>query len=400
MESEIGDDEQLLQCLEEKIASGHSMVERLKLMDKIDGIDKLIRRIQQELKFLEKVQCTGNLNKKHLQSSNLTHLDAMVARLSCAKDPISVIKPFKYQKLRLEVDIVCNGGASWVKVIARNARALTLISLGNGEYGQKSVLDQANSYLVCSKCHLHHYRPPDVIFHFAYGVEVPLASQLEQMGIIVEGDRIETNDENLNKQDELDFSKESTSDSEKDLDLQSLNTSVLSTEIKLLNLDVSALLAYVTNMVNGYNNYVYREPLLTQQAEMERKHPIKPILEDLFRDKELVICQTAYNNFMNIIDVIGGPKETQRAQELLKRVRIVDDVTTGRIMELRLGGKIKDRSRLIFATGESMKSITVSANEGFVRAARMQGIECTVFLHEPRSLSEIKEGNATSTEQS
>lgn len=176
------------------------------------------------------------------------------------------------------------------------------------------------------------------------------------------------------EQDELDFSKESTSDSEKDLDmdLQSLNTSILSTEIRLLNLDVSALLAYVTNMANGYNNYVYREPLLTQQAEMERKRPIKPILENLFRDKELMVCRTAYNNFMNIIDVIGGPKETQRAQELLKKVRIVDDVTDGRIMELRLGGKIKDRSRIIFATGESMKSITVSANEGFVRAARMQ----------------------------
>lgn len=174
------------------------------------------------------------------------------------------------------------------------------------------------------------------------------------------------------EQDELDHSKESTSDSEKDLDLQSLNTSVLSTEIRLLNLDVSALLAYITNMANGYNNYVYREPLLTQQAEMEKKRPIKPILENLFRDKELMVCQTAYNNFMNIIDVIGGPKEAQRAHELLKKVRIVDDVATGRIMELRLGGKIKDRSRLIFATGESMKSITVSANEGFVRAARMQ----------------------------
>ncbi|XP_011870007.1 PREDICTED: UPF0415 protein C7orf25 homolog isoform X2 [Vollenhovia emeryi] len=324
----------------------------------------------------------------------------MVARLSCAKDPVNVMRPFKCQKSRLEVDIVCNGGASWVKVIARNARALTLISLGNGEYGQKSILDQADSYLECSKCHLHHYRPPDVIFHFAYGIEAPLALQLEQMGIVVEGDRIDTSDENLNKQGELGFSKGSTSEKELDVDLQSLNTSVLSAEIKLLNLDVSALLAYVTNMANGYNNYVYREPLLTQQAEMERKRPIKPILENLFRDKELMVCRTAYDNFTNIIDVIGGPRETQRAQELLKKMRIVDDVTTGRIMELRLGGKIKDRSRLIFATGESMKSITVSANEGFVRAARMQDIECTVFLHEPRSLSEIKEGNATSIEQS
>jgi len=57
MEGEMGDE--LLQCLEEKIASGRSMVERLKLMDKIDGIDKLIRKIQQEIKFLEKARDTN-----------------------------------------------------------------------------------------------------------------------------------------------------------------------------------------------------------------------------------------------------------------------------------------------------------------------------------------------------
>lgn len=47
---------ELLRALGEKIASGHGMVERLRLMGKIDGIDKLIRKIQQEIKFLEKVQ--------------------------------------------------------------------------------------------------------------------------------------------------------------------------------------------------------------------------------------------------------------------------------------------------------------------------------------------------------
>lgn len=104
------------------------------------------------------------------------------------------MKPFKYQKSRLEVDIVCNGGASWIKVIARNARALTMISMGNGEYGQKSVLDQATSYLQCAKCYPHLYRPPDIIFHFAYGIEIPLATRLEHMGIIVEGDKMQCED--------------------------------------------------------------------------------------------------------------------------------------------------------------------------------------------------------------
>ncbi|CAK9833616.1 UPF0415 protein C7orf25 homolog [Anthophora retusa] len=400
---------ELLRCLEEKIDSGKATIDRLKLVGKIDGVEKLMRKIQQEIRFLEKVQSTGNVKKEHLQSTNLIHLNAIVARLFCANEPTNVMKPFKYQKSRLEVDIVCNGGASWVKVIARNARALTLISMGNGEYGQKSVLDQATGYLQCAKCYPHLYRPPDVIFHFAYGIEIPLATCLERMGVIVEGDKMQCEDtKNIDIHDSEDkfstwmYSLESTEESleeyEKGInsDLDLLNTSSLKTEIKLLNLDVSTLLAYVTNMTNGYDCFVYREPLLTQQAEMERKHPVKPVLESFFNGKELIVCQTAYDNFMNIIDVIGGPKETLRAKELLDKVQIVNDIPTGRIMEkLSLGGKIKDRSRLVFATGENMKSITVSANEGFVRAARMQGIECTVFLHEPRSLSEIKEGYAT-----
>lgn len=171
-----------------------------------------------------------------------------------------------------------------------------------------------------------------------------------------------------------------------DPDLDDLNTTSLNTEIKLLNLDVSTLLAYVTNMTNGYDRFIYREPLLTQQAEMERKCPVKPILEDLFTGKELFVCQTAYENFMNIIDVIGGPKETFRAKELLKKVQIVNNIPTGRVMEkLHLGGKIKDRSRLVFATGENIKSITVSANEGFVRAARMQ-VQVFVLYAETLSL--------------
>lgn len=148
--------------------------------------------------ILIKVQSTGNVKKEHLQSTNLIHLNAIVARLFGSSKPVNVLKPFKYQESRLEVDIVCNDGASWVKVIARNARALTLISMGNGEYGQKSVLDQAACYLECAKHYPHLYRPPDIVFHFAYGIEVPLAMRLEHAGVIVEGDRIECEEEKSN----------------------------------------------------------------------------------------------------------------------------------------------------------------------------------------------------------
>lgn len=53
---EGSDERELRVFLEEKIASGHGMVERLRLVGGIDGIDKLIRKIQQEIKFLEKVR--------------------------------------------------------------------------------------------------------------------------------------------------------------------------------------------------------------------------------------------------------------------------------------------------------------------------------------------------------
>lgn len=155
-------------------------------------------------------------------------------------------------------------------------------------------------------------------------------------------------------------------------DLLELNSNINSTNITLLNLDVSTLLAYVTNMTNGYANFEYIEPLLTMQAEWERTRPLKPVLDSLFQGKELVVCQTAYDNFRNIINLIGGPSEKLRTIEIMSKIKIVKDIPEGRIMELGLGGKIKVRSRLVFATGENMKSITVSANEGFIRAARMQ----------------------------
>ena len=122
-------------------------------------------------------------------------MNAIVERLLSANKPVNVLKPFKYENSRLEVDIVCNGGSSWVKVIARNAKALTLISQGNAEYGQKSVFDQADSYLKCAKNHPHMYKPPDIIFHFACGIEKPLAYKLENsFGIIVEGEKLDAED--------------------------------------------------------------------------------------------------------------------------------------------------------------------------------------------------------------
>ncbi|KAG8035620.1 hypothetical protein G9C98_001048 [Cotesia typhae] len=159
--------EELTKNVEEKIKSGYQMMEKLKpLSEKVEGADKLSRKINQEVKFLNKVRSTGNVKKEYLQSTNLIHLNAIIERLVVSKDAVSVMRPFKFENSRLEVDIVCDAGSSWVKVIARNPRALTLISQGEGEFGQKSV-DQAQAYLSCAELHPHRYKAPEVVFHFA-----------------------------------------------------------------------------------------------------------------------------------------------------------------------------------------------------------------------------------------
>ncbi|XP_011494815.1 PREDICTED: UPF0415 protein C7orf25 homolog isoform X2 [Ceratosolen solmsi marchali] len=375
----------LIKCFDEKIKWGWNIIEELKLVEKVEGVDKLIRKIRQEIKFLKKVRFTGNVKNEHLQSTNLIHLNAIVKRLLSANTPVHVLKPFKYLNSKLEVDIVCDNGSSWVKVIARNAKALTLISDGNAEYGQKSVFDQADSYIKCAKNHPYMYKHPNIIFHFACGIEKPLADKLEGMfGIIIEGEKIEVVKNEDNNCDKLVHSQsESESKESFDInycDLLELNTNINSMNVSILNLDVSSLLAYVTNMTNGHANFKFIEPLLTMQTEWERRCPIKPVLDELFKNKELIICQTAYDNFTNIVNVIGGPNEKKRSIELMYRIKIVDDTPKGRIMKLKLGGKIKARSRLIFASGDNLKSITVSANEGFVRAARMQIMEIILNL--------------------
>lgn len=58
---------------------------------------------------------------------------------------------------------------------------------------------------------------------------------------------------------------------------------------------------------------------------------------------------------------------------------------------LKIGGKIKKRSLTVFTFGDRIHAVTVTANDGFVRAAKQQGINFVVFIHESRALTEQKE---------
>lgn len=73
------------------------------------------------------------------------------------------------------------------------------------------------------------------------------------------------------------------------------------------------------------------------------------------------------------METLGGPSEKKRAELLLQKITVVPDKMSMRTEKyLKEGGKVKPRSKKIFGTGDELRAITVTANEGFVRAAKSQ----------------------------
>jgi hypothetical protein len=117
----------------DKLKLANDLVNNLKVANSVEGVSKLEKKIKQEIKFLQKVQKDKKVKTKdHLYCSNLLHLGALVQTLSSAEHPVAVLKVFAAENCRkVIVDLVANDGHLWVKVIARNARALELHSRGD-----------------------------------------------------------------------------------------------------------------------------------------------------------------------------------------------------------------------------------------------------------------------------
>ena len=119
------------------------------------------------------------------------------------------------------------------------------------------------------------------------------------------------------------------------------------------------------------------------QAKWERANPAKSNLDILFNGKELVTCCEAYNDFQTLVDKMGGSGEKRRTQELMRRVQVVDDSPSQRVLNLKLSSNVKPRSRIIFGTADQLRMIIVTANTGFIRSAEGQVLMLSLFFFFP-----------------
>ncbi|XP_042233509.1 UPF0415 protein C7orf25 homolog isoform X1 [Homarus americanus] len=163
--------------------------------------------------------------------------------------------------------------------------------------------------------------------------------------------------------------------------------------IDKVNLDVTAMIAYVSATANGRANFVFKDKFLAEQAVCERKNPVKETLNGYFKGKELLACREAVIHFLDIVKTIGGESEKVRAEELVSRLTIVEGEDYLK-EKVKLGGKVRELSRIIFGTGQVHRAITITSNGGFVRSAEHQGVKLAVLYHKPRALTEAKESSA------
>ena len=141
----------LREDLLDKIRFGKEMLAQLanNKFKKVQGLPKLEKKVRQELKFLEKFEAPenfGDLKKEHISCSNLLHLGSIIEQLCLVENPSSVLQPFNLNEgckvKKICVDIVCDRGQSWLKVVARNPIALDQNCQGGSQFGQRSFMDQ------------------------------------------------------------------------------------------------------------------------------------------------------------------------------------------------------------------------------------------------------------------
>ncbi|XP_063318689.1 UPF0415 protein C7orf25 homolog [Pelmatolapia mariae] len=410
--------------LQQRISSAQQLLQRAEtLCLGVEGHQKLCGKLRAELRFLRRVEAGEvHVKESHLHSTNLTHLTAIVDSAQSLDDITALLHVFTYQdsagrRRTLVVDVVANGGHTWVKAVGRKAEALHNIWQGRGQYGDKSIIRQAEDFLQASRQQPVHYCHPHVIFAFYNGVSSPMADHLRDMGVSVRGDIVAVNAVATEEEEEEQLEEEeeqAEDDEDEEVEEEEEDTSELTRvdrgtvvaslafpaqvhveECRRVNLDITTLITYVSSLSHGRCHFAFREHVLTEQAAQERRQQVLPQLDAFMEGKELFACRAAVHDFQVILDTLGGPGEKERAQKLLARLHVVDDQPSERTLHLTPSAKINRRSLMIFGTGDWLRAVTMTANSRFVRAAANQGVRYSVFIHQPRALTEGKEWRAT-----
>jgi len=110
-------------------------------------------------------------------------------------------------------------------------------------------------------------------------------------------------------------------------------------------------------------------------------------LRAFVQNQQLLMAQTAFHEFVNIIKYSGGALEQERASRFLNRIMVVPDNPSIAAQALQPTRSLDHNDIIILGTGDQMGVVTMTADAKAVRAASAQGIDFNVYLHPPYPLT-------------
>ncbi|ESO12666.1 hypothetical protein HELRODRAFT_159243 [Helobdella robusta] len=159
------------------------------------------------------------------------------------------------------------------------------------------------------------------------------------------------------------------------------------------NLDITTMIALCSNLCHGGCHVKFQQNYLTLQANDEKLNPQLPLIFHKLIGRKICACESAVKIFKEIVDVVGGNNEKNRAKVLLDFLQIIPDQPSEKFSSFH-SSRVNERSICIFGTGDNIKALTLTANQGFVRALQQKGVNLVVALHHARCFTEQKEVDA------
>jgi len=123
-------------------------------------------------------------------------------------------------------------------------------------------------------------------------------------------------------------------------------------------------------------------------AFISENSPVRAQLRQYVQGQQMVMTQTAFNEFTNIVQSIVGVLEQGRASRFLQRVAVIPDNPSKRALNLQTTRNLGANDIIILGTGDQLGITTTTADAKAVRALRSgQGVDFSLYVHPPCRLT-------------
>lgn len=394
----------------------------------------LLKLASSELSFLSSL--ATDPSPPQPLSVNIGHIESVlwILRRPSITAVSRVCKPIPLPNTNsVHVDLVCTLGKApvWIIVSDRNSNYISWSDTRHGSKGLRSrietILSAANSTTTL--------KPSSLILFFANGLPSPVYEKLkDRFGAkdfnfgsdsdfdceeTLEGgewvnvvrtrsykEAVSVEIKLIDGHDSLAFAEHVVAEaevaelSEKDAFSSVLSSMRLKGEDFLVNFDTTALVALVSGIANGCAERILDMPevvleekfkgntvFVIAQARSEVEYSVLVRMGGVLSGKRGIVCKSVVSEFEELVSMYAGPNEKHRAEQLLKRLMVVNDNPTERVMGLPTTRKLAMKNKIVFGTGDRWGAPTLTANMGFVRAVAQSGMSLSTIEHSPRALT-------------